>query len=120
RCLERLEQLERLRHEELARYWKEDALNEVAGKFAEREGGPKGAVGKGVWCFYIPRFSPKPGTSSAGACSERTGTAGAAPDQNPTPTQVQGVNRSTIWRCSSVSLLYSSGKVVAKVRSIRR
>jgi len=48
RCLERLEQLERLRHEELARYWKEDALNEVAVSLAEREVCQTGPVEKAV------------------------------------------------------------------------
>ena len=48
RCLERLEQLERLGHEELDKYWKEDALNELAVSLAEARGVPNGPVEKAV------------------------------------------------------------------------
>jgi len=48
RCLERLEQLERLGHEELAKYWKEDALNELAVSLPEARGVPNGPVEKAV------------------------------------------------------------------------
>jgi hypothetical protein len=85
RCLERLEQLERLGHEEPAKYWKEDALNELAVSLAEARRVLNGPVEKSL--FLYSWLSLNPGTGPSDACLKRTGAAGAAPDQNPTPTR---------------------------------